>query len=183
MEEAVISPMILTGFLIDEEEEKDIIEMGVKDSKLLYAKKRKKIADRLREKYTYHYEKAEPNEIDNFPNLNTLEAIKCGIVINFLMKNLNEKVKVFVDCPSVNTKAWGEQLMNNIVKRELVTLVCEHKADFKYPVVSAASIISKEIREELIQKSKNQFGIDFGSGYPADPKTKEFLIKTFGEKV
>lgn len=54
-------------------------------------------------------------------------------------------------------------------------LVLEHKADFNYPVVSAASIIAKVTRDNEIEKIKNKVGVDFGSGYLTDPKTTEFL--------
>jgi ribonuclease HII len=87
-----------------------------------------------------------------------------------------------VDCPSINTVSWSEFLMETIVKKNLVELHCEHKADYNYPIVSAASIISKETREDLIAKLREDLGVDFGSGYPADPKTKNFLVKTFGDK-
>lgn len=178
----ILGPMILTGILIEKSEEEFIKQIGAKDSKLLTSKKRKKISDVLKEKYFYHYELSSPEEIDNFPNLNNLEAVKSGIIINFLMKDIEEKVIVYVDCPSVNTKSWGDLLFSMIIKKEQVELICEHKADFNYPVVSAASIISKEIREDEIKKLKKDFDVDFGSGYPADPKTKNFLVKTFGER-
>lgn len=179
----VIGPMVLTGVLIESEnDEEKIREMGAKDSKLLFAKKRKLIAEKIKLNYKYEKEIILPKEIDDFPNLNNLEAIKSGMIINKLMKPLNEKVKVIIDCPSVNTKSWGEYLMGTIIKKDLVELACEHKADFNYPIVSAASIISKETREEELVKLKKKLGIDFGSGYPADPKTKDFLVSTFGEK-
>ena len=179
----VLGPMVLTGVLIEDGKEELIIkEMGAKDSKLLTPKQRKKISDELKKKYTYQFEIVEPKEIDEFPNLNNLEAIKCGMIINKLMKEINEKVKVVVDCPSVNTKSWGEYLMNTIIKKDLIELACEHKADFNYPVVSAASIISKETREDELKRLKKELDINFGSGYPADPKTKDFLVATFGEK-
>lgn len=178
----VIGPMVLTGVIAEEGEEKNIKKTGAKDSKLLNTKQRKLISDILKKTYTYSVEKVEPKEIDNFPNLNNLEAIKTGIIINKLMKDLNEKVKVYVDCPSVNTLAWSEYLKNTLIKKDLIELHCEHKADFKYPIVSAASIISKETREDELKKLKKELNINFGSGYPADPKTKDFLVKTFGEE-
>ncbi len=179
----VLGPMILTGVLIEDESEESVIkEMGAKDSKLLYPKQRKKIAEQIKKKYTYHYELSTPKEIDDFPNLNNLEAIKSGIIINTLMKNINEKVRVIIDCPSVNIKAWSDYVFDTIVKKDLIELSCEHKADFNYPVVSAASILAKERREDELKLLKTELEIDFGSGYPADPKTKEFLVKTFGEK-
>lgn len=179
----VLGPMVLTGVLIDDKKEEiKIKEWGAKDSKLLTPKQRKILSDKIKETYTYEREIIKPKEIDDFPNLNNLEAIKSGMIINKLMKGIDEKVKVIVDCPSVNTKAWGEYLMNTIIKKDMVELACEHKADFNYPVVSAASIISKETREDELKRLKKELDINFGSGYPADPKTKDFLVATFGEK-
>ena len=132
-------------------------------------------------KYKYKIENASPKEIDDFPNLNNLEAVKAGLIINYLMEDINEKVKVIVDAPSINAKAWGEYLMQIIVKKDLVELYSEHKADLNYPVVSAASIIAKEDRERNVRKLKKELGVDFGSGYPSDPRTKEFLAENWSD--
>ncbi|MAE13458.1 ribonuclease HII, partial [Candidatus Woesearchaeota archaeon] len=51
----------------------------------------------------------------------------------------------------------------------------EHKADLNHPIVSAASIIAKVTRDREIEKIKQKIKIDFGSGYPADPKTQAFI--------
>ncbi len=99
-----------------------------------------------------------------------------------MAKNLNEKVKVIVDCPSVNIGAWSEDVQKLIKKPEIIQLSCEHKADFNHPVVSAASIIAKERREDEIYKLKLKLKKDFGSGYPADPKTKEFIKENFNNE-
>jgi len=55
-------------------------------------------------------------------------------------------------------------------------LILEHKADEKYPVVSAASIIAKCERDRLIEELRAKIG-DFGSGYPSDPRTRSFLME------
>jgi ribonuclease HII len=52
--------------------------------------------------------------------------------------------------------------------------VSEHKADSTYPIVSAASIIAKVQRDQAITRLHSRYG-DFGSGYPSDPKTIEFV--------
>jgi len=179
----VIGPMVLSGVLINDEADENTLKlMGAKDSKLLTPGQRRKLANKIRSDYKFHFEVALPREIDDFPNLNNLEAVKCGIIINTLMKDIDEKVKVVVDCPSVNTGAWGEFLMTTIVKKDLVDLSAEHKADATHPVVSAASIISKETREEMLNDLRQELGVDFGSGYPSDPRTKDFLVKSFGEE-
>ena len=64
----------------------------------------------------------------------------------------------------------------------------EPKADAKYECVSAASIVAKVTRDkhiEIIEKEDK----DCGSGYPSDPKTREWLkdnydnIFGFGREV
>lgn len=53
-------------------------------------------------------------------------------------------------------------------------LVVEHKADSKYPAVSAASILCKHLAQVQMDRLKQLIG-DFGSGYPADPRTRAYL--------
>ncbi|MCW4052950.1 MAG: hypothetical protein NWE78_07070 [Candidatus Bathyarchaeota archaeon] len=57
-----------------------------------------------------------------------------------------------------------------------VQIVSEHKADAKYPVVSAASIIAKVERDKAIRELREKYG-DLGSGYITDAKTVAFLEK------
>ncbi|MEA3248688.1 MAG: ribonuclease HII [Nanoarchaeota archaeon] len=175
----VLGPMILAGVLIECDEEFGIKKMGAKDSKLLTPKQRKELREKIISKFDYHIEVAEPIDIDESDNLNYLEAIKTAIIINKLTWGLSEPVKVIVDCPSVNISSWSRDVQKLIKRPELVSLVCEHKADLNHPVVSAASIIAKERREDEMKKLRKEFGIDFGSGYPADPKTKNFIEENF----
>ena len=60
-------------------------------------------------------------------------------------------------------------------------MVLEHKADYKYPVVAAASILAKVTRDRYIKQLHEMYG-DFGSGYPSDPKTQIFLEKNWNNK-
>ncbi len=174
----LIGPMVLAGVLVTAEQEKKLRSLGVKDSKLVLHSSRIKIAKEI-EKISrrVYLVISTPEEIDfsisSGINLNTLEAKKTAEIINFL--NLKkEKIKVIVDCPSVNTVAWKNKLLEFISHAENLIVVCEHKADFNHPSVSAASILAKVRREEEISRLKEKFG-DFGSGYPSDPLTKNFL--------
>jgi ribonuclease HII len=168
-----IGPMILAGILIKKTDEKKLIELGAKDSKLLTPKKRKIIGDTLRKEYLHHIEITTPKEIDDCENLNTLEAIKAALIINKLAKDVSGEIEVIIDCPSVNTKAWQNEVERYVGNNKL-KIKAEHKADFNYPVVSAASIIAKETREDEVAKIKKEIG-EIGSGYPSDPNTKKFL--------
>lgn len=175
----VLGPMILAGVLAESKDEKTFTEWGAKDSKLLLPNKRFEIKEKIVTQFKHHIEIATSKEIDNSSNLNYLEAIHAAKIINILTKDLNEKVKVIIDCPSTNITSWCNDVKQLIDKPEIIDLRCEHKADFNHPVVSAASIIAKEKREEEVKRLRKELQIDFGSGYPADPKTKEFIRENF----
>ncbi len=174
----LIGPMILAGVLIDKNGEAVLKKNNVKDSKIVSHPIRIKLAEIIKETtLNYHVTKTFPEQIDKAinsgVNLNTLEAMKTAEIINEL-NNKKNKIKVIVDCPSVNIKAWRSKLLEFIEHKDNLDVVCEHKADVNHVSVSAASILAKVTREEEISKLKQGYG-DFGSGYPSDPYTKKFL--------
>jgi len=175
----VIGPMVLAGCLIDEETEKEFSKMGVKDSKQLTPKRREFLADKIREMAeTFEIVIASPEEIDNksLGNLNQLEAIKMAEVINKINKGFS-KIKVIVDCPSTNITNWKDFLKMKIENLSNLEVVCEHKADQNHISVSAASILAKSVREKEMDKLKEKYGKEIGSGYCSDPATCKFLEK------
>ncbi len=178
----VLGPMILAGVLMNSEQESIVKEAGAKDSKLLVHEKRVALAKIINENcIKSKVVLASPDEIDSAvnagkeANLNTLEAKKMAEVINELNPK-TESVKVIVDCPSINILSWRAKLISFIEHPFNLEINCEHKADFNYAVVSAASILAKVAREEEVEKLKKKYG-NLGSGYPADPTTKDFLRK------
>lgn len=182
----LIGPMILAGVLVTTEQDIKVKKEGAKDSKLLLHSKRIELAKMIKENSLSHFiVKSSPDDIDSSilsgVNLNTLEAKKTAQIINEINKGKyqKEKIKVIVDCPSVNTSAWRKTLMSFIEYLDNLDVHCEHKADFNHPSVSAASILAKVQREEEVEKLKKQYSKygNIGSGYPSDPNTKEFLKK------
>lgn len=176
----LIGPMLIGGVLIKAEDEKELKELGAKDSKLLSHPERMRIAKEIEKNTIKHFTLSiSPKEIDDAvfskTNLNTLEAQKMAEVINELNDGKKD-IKVIVDCPSVNLVAWRDKLLTFIKNKKNLNIICEHKADFNHPVVSAASILAKVKREEAVEELKKQYG-KIGSGYPSDPYTKEFLKK------
>jgi len=177
----VIGSMFMAGAMITEEQEKFLRAQNVKDSKMLSHPTRMRLAGVIKENsISYHVVEATPEEIDQFvgsgTNLNTLEAKKMAEIINEL-NNRKDKILVVVDCPSTNIKAWREKLTSFVEYKENLEIRCEHKADVNHISASAASILAKVAREENVEKIKKELKIDFGSGYPADPITQEFLLK------
>ncbi len=176
----LIGPMILAGVLVNEEHEKFLKAQGVRDSKTIFHPIRIKIAkiikeNSLKSKVMITHPEEIDNSINSGTNLNTLEAIKTAEIINSLNTG-KEKMKIIVDCPSVNIPAWRKTLVSYIKNSDNLEIICEHKADVNHVSVSAASILAKCTREEEVKKLKEKYG-DIGSGYPADPVTVRFLKK------
>jgi ribonuclease HII len=78
--------------------------------------------------------------------------------------------KVVIDCPSHN-ESRIKALFQAKVSCEVV---CECKADAKYPVVGAGSIIAKHERDMSIKALEKELGAIIGAGYPSDERTIEF---------
>jgi len=172
----------MCGLAVKEEDEKKLIRLKVKDSKLLTKIKREQLFDKIRDiSYKCEVIIVEPDEIDKAVNnhkglnLNKLEANKTAEIINIL-----EPDKAIIDAPSNNIKSYKEYLIN-LIKNKKLKIVLEHKADQNYPVVSAASIIAKVTRDNEIENIKKRIKMDFGSGYMSDPKTVNFLEKYYEE--
>lgn len=81
--------------------------------------------------------------------------------------------EVFVDASDVNEMRFADQIMEHLPGR--IPIISRHHADATYPVVSAASILAKVQRDSAIAELRQEYG-DFGSGYPSDPKTEDFLL-------
>jgi len=94
--------------------------------------------------------------------------------------------KIFVDTvgpPNTNTHFLKQSLEDKTIE-----VTVESKADAKFECVSAASIVAKVTRDSKIN-SLELDDKDCGSGYPSDPKTKEWLknnydnVFAFGREV
>lgn len=175
----VIGPMVMCGVTIEESKIKELQNLGVKDSKLLSPKQREYMFKEIKHLVKdYKIIIIPPKEIDEAVeseelNLNKLEAIKSAMIINHLKPN-----KAMLDCPSNNPKKYLDYL-KIYIKDNSAEIKAEHKADLKYPVVSAASILAKVTRDKEIEKIKKEIKEDIGSGYPADPITVKFLKNNY----
>jgi ribonuclease HII len=166
----MIGPMVVCGVLVRDDRLDDIIGLGVRDSKTLSAKKReghakviKKIADKI------VLETISASEIDNLRKRMTLNEIEVRAFVS-IVKKLRPQ-EVYMDAADVNAERFGETIANRSgLSKTQCRFVSEHKADVKYPIVSAASIIAKVERDRVIRLFHEDYG-DFGSGYPSDPKT------------
>ena len=162
----VIGPMVMVGFMIDKEKEKELKELGVKDSKKLSPEERERIYEELIKMGKVFRRIIYPNQIDA-ENINKLEKDAArGIIVESGAR------MVIID-------GFEKKLEEKLGIKE-VKIIAEPKADEKYLVVGAASIVAKVERDRFIEELKRKYG-DFGTGYPSDPRTVRFveeLIKT-----
>lgn len=173
---AVIGPMVVVGILIDQSRVDSLISIGVKDSKELtpgvrteLSKLIKEVADRVEVIVVEARKVDESTRRSGAKGLNELEARLFAKLIDRLKPDA-----AYVDLPSTQYVEFRKLIEEFMSHR--CSLILEHKADQKYPVVSAASIIAKCERDKLIEGLKAELG-DFGSGYPSDPRTRSFLIQ------
>ncbi|HJJ47747.1 MAG TPA: ribonuclease HII [Methanocorpusculum sp.] len=171
----VFGPMVTGGILV--EDVSSLENLGIKDSKQLTVKKREEIFAHLTSSYKYYTVVKSPQEIDARPSTMNAFTVSCHAeVVRALRPD-----KVFLDACDVNAKRFGVNVISaSGVSAEVVS---EHKADDKYLIVGAASIIAKVTRDRLVEELKVEFG-DIGSGYPSDPQTIRFLeeyIRMHGE--
>ena len=170
----VIGPMVITGVLFDESALPRLQALGVKDSKQLSARRREQLFHEIKKiakeivSITVSAAEIDAAVLSQTTNLNWLEADTTVAIIEKLMPE-----KAYIDCPSTNILAYRDYLSRKLTST--AKLVVEHKADETYLEASAASIISKVLRDQEIEKIKRKIGFDFGSGYPADERTRKFL--------
>ena len=172
---SIIGPLLIGGVAIEKNKLDQLSAIGVKDSKLLSPKTRNQLLKLIKDisvKVVTH--KISPAEIDEYVNkgkkyrrLNYLEAITMGQVAS----NLDPDI-IYVDAADINPERFAEDI-RSILKRD-VKIISTHRADQKYPIVSAASIVAKCERDAEIAKIAEENGY-FGSGYPSDSRTIKFL--------
>ena len=174
----IIGPLVIGGVALPRDRIRDLHDIGVKDSKLLTASTRTRLAKEIRELVSrVSLKEIQPKEIDDvvlhgrkLRKLNYLEAKVMADVINELCPS-----EVYVDASDVNENRYGEDVHSFLADHlKGIKVISEHHADKNYPQVSAASIIAKVHRDEVIEQLHTEYG-DFGSGYITDQRTMNFL--------
>jgi ribonuclease HII len=175
----VIGPLVIAGASFSEDQNQDLLNLGVKDSKKLTPRRREELAPEIEKLATgIQYFVLYPSSIDHVVNrgimyrkLNYLEAMTMAYIIRILAPSI-----AYVDPADVNIQRFVSEILR--VLPEKPTIISERKADALYPSVSAASILAKVRRDHQIVELRELHG-DFGSGYCSDRKTVNFLEEYF----
>jgi ribonuclease HII len=175
----VVGPMVVCGVLLDEKLIPKLKAEGVKDSKALSPLRRTDLARKIAQiAEGVFIEEIPPSEIQE-RNLNLLEIWRMARIISRAKPH-----RVYLDAPLASDR--GIKAFSDHIKRCLrgscPTIVAENHADATYTIVGAASIVAKVRRDEIIESLKQQFG-DFGSGYPSDARTRQFLRNCYAKSA
>ena len=171
---SLIGPLVVGGFLIARRDIATLPGLGVRDSKLLSARRREEVYGRLREAGRCLSVRLSPREIDahvRHHGLNELEAIAFARLVRD-----TRPAEVFADACDVLPDRFGRLVEQLSGTRSPVR--ASHRADRLVPVVGAASIVAKVRRDRVIARLENTLGPGIGSGYPSDRRTIEFVRAT-----
>jgi len=165
---SVLGPMVIGAVAAPSMEA--CADLGVYDSKVLTRRRREALFEEISAAFSTTVVVIAAHEIDAFRKEMTLNDVVVRAHASAL-----EKLDVtcaYVDACDVNARRYGTTL-SGLLSRE-IAIISEHKADARYPVVSAASICAKVTRDRLIDELAEEYG-RIGSGYPSDPVTIAFL--------
>jgi ribonuclease HII len=175
----LLGPIIVAGVCVNKKSISEMVERGIKDSKLLGPKKRKVLFGHVigvAKSVCVCRINIEDIDLHVFGNnLNLLEAEAMAIIIGNMKSD-----KTYVDSCDVNPSRY-QRTIRSFLKRNNTKLISMHHADRLNVVVSGASIIAKVIRDSEISKIRLKYG-DVGSGYPSDKKTIKFVKEWFRQK-
>lgn len=176
---SLLGPIIVAGVCVTKKSISEMVEKGIKDSKLLSPKKRQVLFGHvinLAESICVcriNIKDIDFHVLRN--NLNLLEAEAMAITIRNMKSD-----KTYVDSCDVNPSRY-QRTIKSFLKQNNTKLISMHHADRLNIVVSGASIIAKVIRDSEISKIRLKYG-DVGSGYPSDKKTIKFVKEWFRQK-
>lgn len=164
----VLGPMVVAAVCCSDQQE--LADLGVMDSKSISPKRRSELYADIVKQYPYAITIRSAADIDH---------LRQEMTMNEITARAHAEVAASLKCDTLYLDACdvNEERYGLTVGRYLghtCTIIAKHRADSLFPVVSAASIIAKVVRDGLILDLKAEYG-QIGSGYPSDPITIEFL--------
>ncbi len=181
----VIGPLIIGCVVLDEKGAKELKKLNVRDSKKVAPSRRKKLEPEIK-KHALEWSLVEitPSEIDILRKRHSLNAIEAMKVAELILTLKNVPDKIYVDAVDNGADFYRQRVLKFLTAKDnefiIPEIISEHKADDKYIEVAAASILAKVERDRIIECIQQEHG-DFGSGYPSDERTCDFIKKLIRE--
>ncbi|MDD1706352.1 MAG: ribonuclease HII [Methanoregulaceae archaeon] len=165
---AVLGPLVVAAVGCNRDTDFDTIP--VRDSKTLTPAARTDLFGRITSSMIYTVLVIGPGEIDlkrHSMTMNQLMARSHADVIRELRPEI-----AYVDACDVIAPRYGHAVSSHLDFP--CQVIAKHHADATIPVVSAAGIVAKVVRDRLIGELAEEYG-EIGSGYPSDGTTIGFL--------
>ncbi len=186
----VIGPLVVSALAVPIKDLPLLKEMGVKDSKELSAPQRLKIKSKIITMIDTHDwrigtiicspKRIDLNKLDS--DLNSLEIDLFAEAINATSSSSKSGI-IRADACDVDEVRFAQRLREKIDGEWSRWVVeAEHGMDSKDLVTGGASIIAKVTRDSEIKEIEIRTGIEIGSGYPSDQKTRIAVKKLLENK-
>ena len=171
--------MVQALFCVEPKNEPELLKLGVKDSKKLSAIQRTKIMSQIVESDCFKWRVVvspaafiSHNMSNKASGLN-LNQIEHKNIVELLRMEPKFNGHVFLD--SIGGKKNCERVLGPRLSSIHVQHTIDIKADTRYPVVSAASIVAKVIRDQILDEIEQLWRLEnpsladtkFGCGYPS----------------
>ncbi|KAH1176530.1 ribonuclease H2 subunit A [Mauremys mutica] len=183
----VLGPMVYAVCYCPLAKQEELGALKMADSKTLTEAEREQLfgtLDRARDFVGWALHILSPNLISTSMqqrakyNLNALSHDTAIGLIQHVLDAGVQVAEVFVDTVGPAEK-YQEKLKRHFPELEVTV---RPKADSLFPIVSAASICAKVARDRAVKnwtfpEDLGDVRMEYGSGYPNDPKTKEWLAQ------
>lgn len=164
----VIGPLVVCCAFCRREDEKRLKELSVRDSKKLSARQREAMYSELKKFCTFKWVEISAADLNTLMGEMSLNDIEAKVMADLAKQVVD--ADIMIDMP--DRYSWT--FRGRMQRFGMTRFEAEHKADDRYPIVSAASICAKIVRDAKIDEIRKAT-CDFGSGYPGDKKTMEAL--------
>lgn len=146
-------------------------QIKVRDSKKLSAKKREELAEKIRSIARVEVVEISAEEIDAMREDITMNELEARIFATILERL--QPTEAYLDAADVDEDNFEKMVRSHTCCS--ARIFSRHKADDTFPVVSAASIVAKVVRDSRIREIEKELGESIGSGYSHDPRTIAFI--------
>jgi ribonuclease HII len=170
-----MGPLVAAAVMVETDTE--LKRLKVKDSKLLTRVRREELDPLIREVARVEVAVIPASDIDDFLSTGTLNLLEARVFAELIDRL--EPQQAFVDAADVVEARFAKHILEQTACRP--DMVCQHHADVNYPVVSAASIIAKVVRDRAMDDIEAGFGRPIGSGYAHDQATIDFITSWLQE--
>ena len=186
-----IGPLVVCALSIPYEDRSILENIGVDDSKKLSKTRRETIHNEIISNveargWEVGLIRSNAGEIDRWMESGTLNSLEVKLFAEAITMTTERPSKstLFLDACDVNATRFGRDVSSALGDQwKDCKILSEHRMDSTDVITGAASIIAKVNRDSAIDQISRRLGVDIGSGYPSDSKSKIVINELCREVV